>query len=278
LADFPVDQGQVFASASAQAKYVWEPVGNLGSTVVALSQPAALTLTIEEMSTGLASPTEAQTLMVIDGFVWRVDEGYYAGGISRVSVATVVFVVDVPTRAVVHVELIGVDIPGGTTSNAHGIMLEAAARAYVADPQVTAVLKIPESVGEFQRATDALVGGRDGDPFRSSAAVNLYTTDQSGGPQFTYWGMSRVQADRLGITMVPDDEVTRELLAGTADNSSTYSSGAHGGVLRCGTFGDEPSCAWADAQSIGKIIPWAAPDLGVAGLADLANDLRDLLD
>jgi len=279
LSDFPVDQGQLFASAEAQAKYVSQPVGDLGSTVVGLSTDRQLALTAVEAPAGLASVTEAQTLMVIDGFVWRVSQGFYQGGIDRVSVATVVYVIDLATSSVTHVELIGVDVP--STNNAastRGFTLEAAARVYVADPQVTGWLAVPEAVNGFERAPDATFGGRDGDLFRSSAAVAVYQQSGSDGQWFQFWGMSRVQADRLGVTSQPDDELTVSLLAGAAEDSSIYSSGASGGVLRCGSFGVDGFCAWADPQSIGSITFYdGTTEPGLAGLADLANALRNLL-
>ena len=75
---------------------------------------------------------QAKTLIVVDGFVESVDQGYYQGGKDRVTVRTVVWVIDLASRSVSHIENIGLDKPGDQVStNARGITLKDEAWDYV---------------------------------------------------------------------------------------------------------------------------------------------------
>ncbi|MBQ9828695.1 MAG: hypothetical protein IJM62_08430, partial [Lachnospiraceae bacterium] len=57
---------------------------------------------------------ECRYLICIKPLVSHVDEGFYTGGIDRELVTTVVFIIDAEQREVVHIKVIGTDVPGAT--------------------------------------------------------------------------------------------------------------------------------------------------------------------
>lgn len=75
---------------------------------------------------------EAKYLIVYCGFVSRVDKGFYDGGIDRVLMTTLVLVIDVQERSVVHIENVGTDCPSGYMSDrSRGFALDDAALEYM---------------------------------------------------------------------------------------------------------------------------------------------------
>ncbi len=59
---------------------------------------------------------ECQYLIYTRPFISHVDEGFYSGGWDRTLVTTVVFIIDATTREIVHIEVIGTDVPGASVS------------------------------------------------------------------------------------------------------------------------------------------------------------------
>ena len=75
---------------------------------------------------------EAEYLIVYCGFVSRVDKEFYNGGIDRTLVTTLVLVIDVQDRSVVHIENVGTDCPDGYISDrSRGFALDDAALDYM---------------------------------------------------------------------------------------------------------------------------------------------------
>ena len=70
-------------------------------------------------------------LVYYNGFESRVDENYYGNAYNRISVTTVVFVIDVKDREVVHIETVGTDTPGNVTQDIRGKILYDRAEAYI---------------------------------------------------------------------------------------------------------------------------------------------------
>ena len=153
-----VDQDHVFASPAAQTTYVDQPFKLNGKVIIALSSDRSVGFGLVGWSShvddaerdalffssdeerGLLpadrwaiNTDEAGTLVVVEGFVSRVDQGFYMGNVDRKQVATVVFVIDVESRTVSHVEVIGTDTPGGRTTldKTNGQWLKTEAYAYI---------------------------------------------------------------------------------------------------------------------------------------------------
>jgi hypothetical protein len=93
-----------------------------------LAVPSYATAPLERMT---RDPDQAQTLIVIDEFVQRIDDDFYEGGFDRYVVATMVYVIDVATETMTHVELIGLDAPGATTNTRWGSPLVEDAWSYI---------------------------------------------------------------------------------------------------------------------------------------------------
>jgi len=109
LADFAVNaNGPVFNSPEAQAKYVSQSFEVNGQMIEA-KQIADDEL---EVMIGPRSKGGAETLMVVHAFASGVEPDYYNTGIDRVTVTTVVFVIDLESRGVLHVEYLGTQTPG----------------------------------------------------------------------------------------------------------------------------------------------------------------------
>ncbi len=74
---------------------------------------------------------ECGTLFVAAGLISRVDEKFYYSKIDRKMMSTVVFVIDVETRTVSHIEQIGADCPGAKTEYTTGKFLHSEAVEYM---------------------------------------------------------------------------------------------------------------------------------------------------
>ena len=77
------------------------------------------------------SPEECDYLLLFTGLISRVDENYYNHVVDRKMRSTHVFVIDAHMKEVVHIEFIGADCPGVSTSNPIGKLLRDDAIAYM---------------------------------------------------------------------------------------------------------------------------------------------------
>jgi len=76
---------------------------------------------------------ECDYLILYAGLTSKVDEEFYMGGVDRVTTTTLVFVINVATREIVHIECIGVDCPEATTDHTRGYTKVSDAENYMAD-------------------------------------------------------------------------------------------------------------------------------------------------
>jgi len=113
LTDFAADpKGRLFSSAEAQARFVNEPFTVAGPVTVARS-------VLERDLVVTRGPKQAGgagTLMVVQAFISDVSVDYYTGSLDRTSVTTMVFVIDIESRTVRHIEFIGYHRPGDVIS------------------------------------------------------------------------------------------------------------------------------------------------------------------
>lgn len=74
---------------------------------------------------------DCEYLIVFGGFESGRNVGYYSGGVDRVIITTLVLVIDVQSEKVLHIQNIGTDSPGMTTSNPTGRALYDEAGQYL---------------------------------------------------------------------------------------------------------------------------------------------------
>lgn len=141
-----------FGSADLRKKYMSDPFAAKGKFIWAMDnsspsvlkcgeegRPAYATDRAKDMTLDrffADGRAEAGTLLVLYSDYSKIEEGYYSAfglggtGVNRYTATTLVFVVDIEGRSVVHVEFIGTDAPGSTTENIYGKFLEDGAVAY----------------------------------------------------------------------------------------------------------------------------------------------------
>ncbi|MBO4637598.1 MAG: hypothetical protein J5685_10675 [Clostridiales bacterium] len=77
------------------------------------------------------SREECSYLIVIAGLYSNIDRDFYEGGTDRYSMSTDVYIIDVRSMELVHVEHIGDDCPGAVAQVPRGRMLEFEAQEYI---------------------------------------------------------------------------------------------------------------------------------------------------
>ena len=77
---------------------------------------------------------ECDTLIVYSGFESGRNVNYYSNGADRVSITTIVLVIDAKARELQHIEIIGTDSPSSVTDMSHttGRLKDKEAEQYIA--------------------------------------------------------------------------------------------------------------------------------------------------
>ena len=76
---------------------------------------------------------ECDYFLVYAGMISHVDKAFYWGNIDRKAVSTFVFVIDVRTKEMIHIEFIGNDCPGVSAQSATGFTMVTEAEQYMSD-------------------------------------------------------------------------------------------------------------------------------------------------
>ena len=76
---------------------------------------------------------ECDYFLIYSGMISHVDKAFYWGDIDRKAVSTLVFVIDVREKEMIHIEFIGNDCPGVSAQSATGSTMVTEAEQYMID-------------------------------------------------------------------------------------------------------------------------------------------------
>ncbi|SCW41492.1 Leucine rich repeat-containing protein [Ruminococcaceae bacterium YRB3002] len=136
--------GRMSAFSGVSGKVIW---ADLGSFIEDELKPKVIHKSPNDKTEGITEYTcmsfndvpfanersECDYLMLYGGFKSRVDYGFYMGDVDRITTTTLVFVINVAKREIVHIECIGIDCPGITTDHTTGYTKVNEARTYMMD-------------------------------------------------------------------------------------------------------------------------------------------------
>ena len=139
---FDADGYIVFSSAEAGSRYTGDDYDISGEVLWGSYDPggtqyrSAGVSIIDNASGSMPfadSPADCDTLILYAGLVSGVNQGFYEGGTDRRMVSTIVLVIDVSGRQVIHIEQIGVDCPGVMASMPSGRTMSEEALEYMSE-------------------------------------------------------------------------------------------------------------------------------------------------